>query len=108
MNLPQLDQDEQNIKKRVMNLCVALKITDDKQKLALPLNCIEKEAYDIYDNLLNPGTEETFESALQLLDDHFNPCKNLEYETFQFCQITQRQDETIHQFYIPVKDLKTN
>ena len=85
------------------NLSVALNITFDKQKLALLLNYIGEEPYDVYDNMLTPGTEEIFESELQLLDDHFNPCKNLEYEIFQFHQITQRQDETIHQFYIRVK-----
>ena len=56
--------------------------------------------YDVYNNLLTLGTEETFKSALQLLDDHFSPRKNLEYKIFEFRQITQRQDETIHQFYI--------
>ena len=56
--------------------------------------------YDVYNNLLTLGTEETFKSALQLLDDHFSPRKNLEYKIFEFRQITQRHDETIHQFYI--------
>ena len=56
--------------------------------------------YDAYNNLLTLETEETFKSALQLLDDHCSPRKNLEYKIFEFCQITQRQDETIHQFYI--------
>ena len=83
-----------------MNLCIALNITDDKQKLALPLNYIEEEACDVYKNILTPGTEVTFESVLQLLDDHLNPCQNLAYEIFQFRQIKQCQDETIHQFYI--------
>ena len=68
--------DKIKYKKRFVNLCAALNITDDKQKLALLLNYIGKEAYNIYDNLLNPGTEETFASALQLLDNHFNPRKN--------------------------------
>ena len=74
-------------KKRFVNLCVALNITDDKQKLALLLNYIGEEAYDTYDNLLNSGTEKTFASALQLLDNHFNPCKNVEYEIFKFRQM---------------------
>ena len=56
--------------------------------------------YDAYNNLLTLETEETFKSVLQLLDDHCSPRKNLEYKIFEFCQITQRQDETIHQFYI--------
>ena len=56
-----------------MNLSVTLNITYDKQKSALLLNYIGEEAYDVYDNFLTPGTEETFESGLQLLDDHFNP-----------------------------------
>ena len=107
-SFPKFDLDEfttvglrwTKYKKFFMNLCIALNITDDKQKLALLLNYIGEEAYDVYKNILTPGTEVTFKSVLQLLDDHLNPCQNLAYEIFQFRQIKQCQDETIHQFYI--------
>ena len=106
-SFPKFDLDEFTVeprwtkyKKFFVNLCVALNITDEKQKLALLLNYIGEEAYDVYNNILTPGIEVTFESVLQLLDDHLNPCQNLVYEIFQFRQIKQCQDETIHQFYI--------
>ena len=42
-------------KKRFANFCVALHVTDDKQKLALLLNYVGEEAYDIYDSTLAVG-----------------------------------------------------
>lgn len=56
---PKFDTDDfttistrwEKYKKRFLNLCVALNVEEDKQKLALLLNYIGEEAYDIYDNL---------------------------------------------------------
>ena len=110
-NFPKFDLDDYNTistrwekyKKRFLNLCVALNVVEEKQKLALFLNYIGEEAYDIYDNLLVAGTAETFEAAVEILDGHFSPKKNIDYEVYLFRKLKQEQDETIHQFYVRAK-----
>lgn len=110
-NFPKFDLDDYNTistrwekyKKRFINLCVALNITDDKQKLALLLNYIGEEAYDIYDNLLVRDSDETLNNAIDIFDKHFNPKKNVEYEVYLFRKLKQNEGETIHQFYVRVK-----
>ena len=82
--------------KKFLNLCTALNIKDDQQKLALLLNYVGDELYDVYDNLLLPGTKETYEEAIKLLDNHVNPKNNTCFETYQFHQLTQNIDETLH------------
>ena len=63
--IPKFDLDEfttvgsrwTKYKNRFANLYVSLNITDNKQKLALLLRYIGEEAYNVYSNLLTPGTE---------------------------------------------------
>ena len=90
-------------KKRFQNLCVALNITEDKQKLALLLNYVGEEVYDIYDSLLVPGTDETYANAITLFDTHFNPKTNTSYEIYIFRSMKQREDENIQQYFIRLK-----
>ena len=87
-------------KKRFQNLCVTLNITEDKQKLALLLNYVGEEVYDIYDSLLVPGTDETYDDAINLFDTHFNPQTNTSYEIYVFPSMKQREDENIQQYFI--------
>ena len=110
-SFPKFDLDEYNTistrwekyKKRFLNLCVALNVEEEKQKLALFLNYIGEEAYDIYDNLLVTRTDQTYDTAVALLDAHFNPKKNVDYEVYLFRKLKQEQDENMHQFYVRVK-----
>ena len=74
-----------------------------KQKLALLLNYVGEETYDIYDNLLIPGTDETFTNAITLFDQRFSPKKNIDYEVYTFRKLKQDADEKVHQFYIRLK-----
>ena len=90
-------------KKRFKNLCVALNITDDKQTLALLLNFVGEEVYDIYDSLLVPGTDETYGNAITLLDTHFNPQTNISYEIYIFRSMKQREEENTQQYFIRLK-----
>ena len=93
-------------KKRFLNLCVALNVQDDKQKLALLLNYVGEELYDIYDSLLVPttdGSHETYEHAIKLLDGHLNPKSNVTYELYLFRNLKQNIDELIQAFYVRVK-----
>ena len=43
-------------RKRFENELIALNVTNGSQKLPLLLNYVGEECYDIYDNLLIPGT----------------------------------------------------
>ena len=51
---------------------IALNVTNDSQKLALLLNYVGEECYDIYDNLLIPGTQESYSNVIRLLMDTLN------------------------------------
>ena len=77
-------------KKRFENLCIALTITDDKQKLALLLNYVGEEVFDIYDSLFVPDTNETYDNAIDLFDAHFNPQTNNSYEIYVFRSLNQK------------------
>ena len=87
----------QKYKKRFLNLCTALNVEEDKQKLALLLNYVGEEVYDIYDSLLVPGTDETYGNAITLLDAHFNPqliTKSTYFENFS--RIVKRKYIVLH------------
>jgi hypothetical protein len=90
-------------KKRFQNLCVAVNVTEDKQKLALLLNYVGEEVYDIYDSLFVPGTEGTYDNTITLLDTHFNPQTNTSFEIYIFRAMKQREDENIQQYFIRLK-----
>ena len=61
-------------KKRSVELLIDRYGTKVSQKLALLSNDIGEEYYDIYDNLLTPGTQESYNNATRLFDGHFNGC----------------------------------
>ena len=78
---------------------MALKVKDDKQKLAFLLNYIGEEVYDIYDSLLIPGADETYENAIRLLDERFSPKSNVNYKIYLFWKLQQRSQENTSIFY---------
>ena len=89
-------------KKRFENLLIALNVTNDSQELALLLNYLGEECYDICDNLLIPGTQESYNNTIQLFDGHFKPKPNISYEMYTSRKIKQNADETISKFFIRV------
>ena len=80
-----------------------LNVTNDSQKLALLLNYVEEECYDIYDNLLIPGTQESYNNVIRLFDGYFKPKSNISYEIYTFRKIKQNVNKTISKFSIRVK-----
>ena len=90
-------------KKRFVNLCIALNVQDQKQKLAMLLTYVGEEVYDIFDSCLNVHAEITYDDALKLPDGHFNPRVNTSYEVYLFRNLKQNTDESIQQFYIRIK-----
>ena len=46
-----------------------------------------------------------YKRALEKLDKYFVPQKNVDYETFQFRQASQKSDETVDQFVTHLRQL---
>lgn len=85
-------------KKRFENLCIALNVSNDRQKLAMLMNYAGERVNDIYDSLLGEQ-DETFGNAIKLLDKHFQPQTNISVEIYNFRQMMQLDDEKLHQYY---------
>ena len=85
-------------KKRFENLCIALNVSNDRQKLAMLMNYAGERVNDIYDSLLGEQ-DETFENAIKLLDKHFKPQTNISVEIYNYRQMMQLSDEKLHQYY---------
>ena len=88
------------MEKRFETYLLALNITDDKQKRALLLYQAGQNTQEIFDTLTD--TREDYKTALDKLTDYK---KNVDIETFQFRQTTQKSDETIYQFVTRLRKL---
>ena len=53
-------------------------------------------------------TGDDCKTALAKLDEYFQPKKNVDYETFQFQQASQKSDETVDQFVTRLRKLAKN
>ena len=72
------------------NLLVALAITDPGRKKAILLHYAGHKVSDIFSTLTLPdGDDDDFKKAVVLLTAHFEPKKNLTYETFCFREETE-------------------
>ena len=98
-----LSQRWKSWKRRFETYLVALNITDDKQKPALLLYQAGQETQKIFDTLTETG--EDYSTTLAKLAEYFLPKKNLNYETFQFRQATQKSNETVDQFVTRLRKL---
>ena len=94
-------------KRRFETLCKALKVTDDKQKVAMLLNYVGDDVYDIYENIMKPEAEDSYEDVTKALEKHFAPTINQSYETYLFRSMKQKAEETMQQFYIRLKEQST-
>ena len=90
-------------KRRFETYLLALNITDDKQKRALLLYQAGQETQEIFDTLTETG--EDYKTAVAKLDEYFLPKKNVDYETFQFRQASQKSDQTVDQFVTRLRKL---
>ena len=89
--------------KRFNTLCKAIGVTDDGQKHSMLFTYIEDEMYEIYENII-PVEEPTFTQVNAAFEAQFAPTSNPAYECYLFHQLKQQQDETIHGFYIRLKE----
>ena len=98
-----LSQRWKTWKKRFETYLLALNITDDKQKRALLLYQAGQETQEIFDTLTATGDD--YKTALDKLTEYFQPKKNVDFETFQFRQATQKSEETVDQFVTRLRKL---
>ena len=64
---------------------------------------IGDEIYKIYKNIITVD-EPTLTQVNAAFEAHFAPTSNATNECYPFRQLKQRQDETIHEFYIRLKE----
>ena len=83
-------------KKRFESLLIPLNVTNDSQKLFFILNYVGEECYAIYDNLLIPRMQKSYNNAIRSFDGHFKPKSNISYEIYTFRKIKENSDEAIN------------
>ena len=88
---------------RFKSLCSAVGVVDDGQKVAMLVTYIGDEMYDIYKNIITAATP-AFNDVVTAFETHFAPTVNPAYETYVFRQIRQNPEESIHQFFIRLKE----
>lgn len=93
--------------KRLQRFIVAMDIKDPTRRRAL-LYLASPEVETIFDNLPNTGESKYFEKAVEKLTEYFSPKKNITYETHVFRQAQQREDETLDQFHMRLRELARN
>lgn len=93
-------------KQRFQLLCTAIGVGEAKQKLAMLLTYMGDDSYEIFENI-KPSAEPTFDEVITAFDKHFEPQVNVSYETFLFRNLKQHQEETLHQFFIRLKEQAT-
>ena len=89
--------------KRFHTLCKTVGVIDDGQKLSMLLTYVGDGMYGIYENIIIVE-EPTHAQVNAAFETHFAPTSNPAYECYLFRQLKQRQDETIHEFYIRLKE----
>ena len=94
--------------RRFQNFVEAKGYTDDKQKRAMLLHCVGEEVHMIFETLGEEKDLDTYEKALQVLQNYFNPKKSREYEVYTFRQCQQLSTESLDQYYCRLKQLAQN
>ncbi|XP_064617193.1 uncharacterized protein LOC135481275 [Liolophura sinensis] len=89
--------------RRFQNLLVAMDIADKKRQRALLIHYGGEEVSDILDTL--PDTGEDLEGALEKLNPHFNPRRNIDYETYVFRSTKQNVGETMETYSTRLRQL---
>lgn len=100
-----LPQRWKTYKQRFEILCTAIGVKDEKQKLSMLLTYVGEKMYEIYEQIITGDiTTQTYEGVLTAFDTHFAPAVNYSYECYVFRQMKQLPDETLHQYYIRLKE----
>ena len=80
---------------RFENFACTMRITKNDRKRAMLLHYAGEEVCNIYDTLQDTGTSNDYNIAKQMLENHFNPQKNVEFEIYKYRQAKQNSEETM-------------
>ena len=73
-------------------------INNSKRQQTLLLHFIREECYQI-SRLTDTGEANDFKTAMDQLTKYFQPKRNIEFEKYTFCQATQKEGETLDEYY---------
>ena len=82
-----------------------IKDNEAARKRALLLHLAGPEVQDIFSTLDNTGDDRAYDTALEKLDAHFKPQRNIPYERHMFRQAEQSQGEAVDSFVCRLKTL---
>ena len=100
-----LSQRWTTYKKRFEILCNATGVKDEKQKLSMLLTYVGEKMYEMYEQIVPEDiTAQTYNGVLTAFDTHFATAVNYSYECYVFRQMKQLSDETLHQYFIRLKE----
>ena len=83
---------------KLENLFIGLNIEAKKRRKALLLHYAGDQVYEIYETLNLGDDESNYDAVKSGLTAYFKPQKNLEFEKYEFRNISQRAHESIDQF----------
>ena len=81
-------------------------ITDKAQKKAILLHVVGKAGRDIYFTVAKET--EDYDATKKVLSEYFKPLVNADYEIYKFCQIKQRDTESIDDFHVRLQIAAAN
>ena len=88
---------------RLRNLFVALNVKERRRQRALLLYYGGQELHDLFTTLDHENAADDFESAVEILTEHFEPKVNLTFEVYRFRQIKQKESENVDQFCVRLR-----
>ena len=87
---------------------VATAVSDNTRKRALLLYMVGSRVREIFENLVETGEENDFDTAVNKLTEYFAPQKNTRYEIYKFRQLKQEDGESLDAFHIRLRSSATN
>lgn len=97
--------------RRLDNYLEAASIENDRKKITTLLHVAGEHVLDIYEAKRNTGTqraEEKYDDIVKLLNEYFEPQKNVDMNVLIFRQASQRAGESIDKFYVRLKGLASD
>ena len=79
-------------------------IIDDDRKISILLHTAGPRVAEIFENIGGDDAD-SYNAAEILLQEHFNPQKNLDFEKVKFGRSTQQSEESIHDFAARLRGL---
>ncbi|XP_028412511.1 uncharacterized protein LOC114541021 [Dendronephthya gigantea] len=86
----------------------ASNITNKTRQRALLLYQAGPRVREIFRHFPDPGNDDDFDKATELLTEYFEPQKNRLYEVYKFRQAKQSDTETIDQYHTRLRTLSKN